>query len=116
VNPLLKRLANKQQHGRKSEKRVAKLMGARLTPGSGAIDGAKGDAVLPNFLVEMKATVNGSYSLKKETLNKITQEAMARNKVPLLMVSFVIGSGTKLHNGDWACLPLWFLKQQGLIE
>ncbi len=112
-NPLIERLG-KSKHGTRSERRVAKRLGARVRPGSGAMQGAKGDSVLPKLLVESKATINGSLSLKKQWLDKITREALASNRAPALSVSFVRPSGEAVPHGDWIVLPLWLARSVGL--
>ena len=65
-NPYLDRLAAAatNAHGKKSEKRVAKKMGARLHPNSGAMAGAKSDASLPDFRLEMKSTMTQAMLLE----------------------------------------------------
>lgn len=114
-NPLLSRY-DKRLHGTKSERRIAKNIGARRNAGSGAIEGLKGDSSLANLLIESKATVNGSLSLKKEWLDKITREALAQNKNPALTISFVTGSGESLPGGDFLVIPLWLAKTLGLVQ
>ena len=113
-NPYLRRLAgrSKGHHGNKSEKRVSKLFeGAKSVPGSGALLGAKGDTRLPKFLVESKATINASYSLKKETLDKIAKEASDINLFPALTVSFTDPEGKSKPQGDWVLMPLYAFKE-----
>lgn len=109
-NPLLRRQARIGEHGRKSEKRIAKKLGGRRTPASGAMAGAKGDTVLPDFLLESKATSGVSFSLRKEVLDKITREALEKNKVPAVSISFTPLSGEARQNGDWVAIPLWAFK------
>jgi hypothetical protein len=105
-NPLLDRYA-KGRHGTRSERRVAKKMKARLTPGSGSKAWAKGDSVLPDLLIESKATIYDSMVLKHSFLRKITKEALETNRVPALTASFVTSSGEKKLDGDWIMVPLW---------
>jgi len=98
------------EHGRRSEKRVAKSMGMKLTPASGALPGAKGDFRDGTYLVEAKSTVKDSISIKHAWLQKISQEAMNTNRVPLLHISFVVGSGQAKSEGDWIAVPAWWWK------
>lgn len=88
--------------GRKSEKRVAKSLGAKIRPASGAMPGAKGDMVHDKkWLVEAKSTVHDTMPLDYRWLGKIAHEAMLEGKSPALTVSFVDNAG-KAHNfGDW---------------
>lgn len=90
--------------GRMSEKKVARSLGGRLTPASGAMDGAKGDIVLEDFLIEAKSTVNESVSIKYSWLGKICTEAMMDTKKPALSVRFVTGDGRAVRDGDWVML------------
>lgn len=102
MNSALKRLQQQEnKHGRKSEKKTSKRFGARLRPGSGAMPGAKGDFVLPDFLFEAKATVNDSLGLKKAWLDKITGEALEIGREPALTVTFVDPNGAPLPRGTW---------------
>lgn len=110
TNPYLNRNKNdKGNHGRRAEKRHAKEVGARLTPGSGALDGAKSDMVRKgldiSLRIESKSTVNESVSLKREWLTKITREALDTNCQPILLLSFVTGSGEPKKDGDWVVMP-----------
>lgn len=111
-NPLLARYG-KPRHGQRSERRVAKKLGSRPNPGSGALPGAKGDVTRPKFLIELKATGKESYRIEKKVLDKIKKEALDKNRVPALGVSFVTESGEARENGDWIALPLWFFRAQG---
>jgi len=81
-NPYLNRLANagKNAHGKKSEKRVAKSMGAKLHPNSGAMRGAKSDASMPKFRLEMKSSTTQTLPIEMAWLVKITQEALAMGR------------------------------------
>jgi hypothetical protein len=107
-NPFLERVAKagKSAHGKRSEARVAKSLGARLTPASGALDSAKGDFKLSTILGEAKSTINASISIEYDWLLKIAHEALYQGKTPALTVSFVNGNGTVKHNGDWVLIPL----------
>lgn len=104
MNILLRRFA-KVDHGTTSEKRVGKDLGARLTPASGAMSGAKGDMVLPTLLVEAKATIKSSISIQYSWLVKIMTEALNTNRQPAVTISFVDPQGKPLHVGDWVMIP-----------
>jgi len=105
-NPFLRRLTRSNTaHGRASEKRIAKSTGGRLTPGSGAFDGAKADISRGDILIECKSTIRASLSLKYEWLQKITREAKGTNQMPAVTISFVTGSGEAKPDGDWVLIP-----------
>lgn len=96
-------------HGRVSEKRVAGSLGARLTPNSGAMAGAKSDSRVrgtTNYQIESKSTTGKTISIEHEWLAKITREALATAAVPVLTVSFVAPTGKGLPVGDWVMIPL----------
>ena len=100
-------------HGNTSERRVAKKMGSRLQPASGALVHAKSDARLKgvkmDFRIESKATVNMTLPLQMEWLTKITSESMADSSVPAVSISFVDATGRprSARNADWVLIPLW---------
>lgn len=102
-------------HGRLSERRVARVLGARQTPASGALCGAKGDATLEckdyRFRIESKATANKSLGVKYEWLEKITKEALETNRLPALTVSFVTPGGVECSNGDWVMIPRYLFQE-----
>lgn len=112
-NPYLDRVAKagKSAHGKKSEARVAKSIGARTTPASGALQSAKGDFKTANVLGEAKSTVNASIGIEYDWLLKISHEATFQGKTPILTVSFVNGNGSVKRNGDWVMMPLTFYNE-----
>lgn len=100
------------------ERTVARSLGGRVRPASGALPGAKGDVSGVRVgewetLVECKRTTNKSLSVKAEWLAKITAEAGTR--IPLLSIEFdesVIFSaerrlqaGTGRTENRWVCMP-----------
>jgi len=108
TNPYLNR---REKHaigkaGRKSEKRLAKTLGARQRPASGAMVGAKGDISFNNILLEAKSTTRNSISIKLAWLLKITHEARSEDKIPALSLSFTRANGNPYPDGEWVALPL----------
>jgi len=103
ANPF-RRSRPKVNAGRPSEKNTAKRLGGRLTPASGAVEGAKGDIVLDDFLVEAKSTIKNSISLKLDWLLKITGEARKVGKTPALAITFTTGNGRPVHNGRYVII------------
>ena len=97
--------------GRKSEVRVAKEMGGRVRPASGAMEGAKGDVDLGNVLLEAKSTVHASISIKHDWLIKISREARSEGKTPALSVSFVDPNGKDVKDGDWVLIPAYKFRE-----
>lgn len=105
--PYLKRAQtpDKGSAGRKAENSLAKRLGGTTTPGSGNLDGAKGDVKVANFLVENKTSLNDSFSVKKDHLYKIYQEALELGKVPALAFQFVRSDGNSDKRDRWVCVP-----------
>ena len=89
------------KHGQKSERKTAKRLGGRPRPGSGSVAGAKGDILLPDYLVENKSTEHRSISLKLDWLDKISVEAREEGKVPALAIQFVDKAGNSKKRGRW---------------
>ena len=104
MNPYLKRQL-RPTHGQKAERRAAKRLGGRLTPASGAIDGAKGDIVKRLFLIESKATQKLSLALKLEWLAKIAKEALDAQRDPAVAIQFVDSQGRSALGGRWVLIP-----------
>ena len=109
-NPYLNRLASAgtNAHGKKSERKVAKQIGARLHPNSGAMRGAKSDASKGEFRLEMKSTVNQTIALDIGWLVKIAQEALDHGQQPAIVVSFVDAQGVSRlkQYADWVVMPM----------
>lgn len=105
----------KNQHGKKSEARLAQDLGMRSTRASGALVFDKGDATFSATIndkvfkgrMECKSTVNQSMSLKKSWLDKIASETTANGEIPVLSLSFVDHDGDPQDfNSDWVAMPL----------
>lgn len=95
---------NNKKEAQKRERGLAKRFGGKATPNSGAIEGFRGDVILDKYLVEDKFTNQKGYSLKLETLSKITKEAYEANREPLFIVEF--RQGIKHGNPkEWALIP-----------
>lgn len=111
-NPFLDRQAARadNDHGSTSEKRVAKAMGSRLTPASGALARFKSDATMAKagrkYQIESKSTDKAFMRLDLEWLAKVAREAMEKKSTPVLTLSFVRADGKSLPCGDWAMMPL----------
>jgi hypothetical protein len=109
-NPYLDRLAaaGTNAHGKKSERRVAKTMGARLHANSGATRAAKSDASLLQFRLEMKSTITQAMVLEMAWLVKIAQEALDHGQSPAVALSFVDAHGKPRmkHYAEWVVLPM----------
>lgn len=105
---------DKGSHGRRAESLVAKRLGGKVQPGSGAIAGAKGDVKVDakyDFLIENKASSGKSFSLPKDWLYKISREAVAQNRVPALAFQFTDAAGRSDRMDRYVILPEWLFQE-----
>lgn len=74
------------------EKQIAKNVGGRRTANSGATMFSKGDVVTKDWMFEAKTCMKeqDSFSIKKEWLDKLKQEAFGNNK-PFYSLVFNFG-------------------------
>jgi len=72
----------------KQEKRLAKDLGAKRTPKSGAIATSPSDMIKGQYVLESKATSKKSINLKKEWLAQLKQNPMLLDKIPVLIIEF----------------------------
>lgn len=106
-SPYLRRVKKRNlgHAGREAEAKLAKRMKGELQMGSGNKEGAKGDVVLDDVLIENKSTTNDSFVLQLEYLLKIYQEALELNKRPALAVQFTTMTGLSAKRGRWVLVP-----------
>ena len=72
----------------KQEKRLAKDIGARRTPQSGAQDTSPTDMIAGNYIIESKATKGKSINVKEEWLSSLKYSPMHMGKIPTLILEF----------------------------
>lgn len=72
----------------KQEKKLAKDLGAKRVPQSGAQATSPNDMVLGNYVIESKATGGKSISLKNEWLSQVKQSPINFGKIPTLVLEF----------------------------
>ena len=76
-----------RRKSQKQENRIAKELGGKTTPGSGAQWHSKGDVKAENYLIEAKYTDEAHYPLSLPILTKIEKEALRENfRIPVLYV------------------------------
>ena len=74
------------------EKKVAKEIGGRVTPASGALWGSKADVRNSRFLVECKTTEKSQYPLNYSTWEKIRHEALNDGfREPIMCIDLLDG-------------------------
>lgn len=83
---------NTRKFSSKQEKCVAKSLGGRVQPNSGATPFLKGDVTTEDWLVECKTqlTNKNSFTIKKEWLEKLEEERFAMRK-PNMTLAFNFG-------------------------
>ena len=79
---------NNKKVSQKLEKNLAKKLGGRATPGSGAFDFHKGDVKTKDFLLEHKFTNASFYRLNVQTWLKIKNEAFSQKRLPAMEIVF----------------------------
>lgn len=85
------------------EEEAAKIFGGERHRGSGALTGLKSDASSKDFQIECKQTEKESMRLELKWLEKITNEAVGKQKIPALHIRF-----TECRNvaaKDWVMVP-----------
>jgi hypothetical protein len=75
-----------KKKSQKLEKSLARNLGGKTTPGSGAFGFYKGDVTSDLWLAEHKYTDKSKYRLTLKTWQKIKNEAYDRNKLPLMEI------------------------------
>jgi len=101
MESLFEKRMNKGCTGRKAEAKAGKRLNAMVNPGSGALDGLKGDLTTGNFLIESKSTQKASISIKDAWLRKIQKEALEKNRDPALLIQFTDATGEIQKDGAW---------------
>lgn len=89
----------------KQERRLAKSLGGRTTPGSGS-GVIKGDVLTKGEMVEAKTTSKSQYTLKLLDLKKLENEAKMAGKRPLFILQIEDTSKVFLFHNEWVLLPM----------
>lgn len=111
ISPFLRRVNNRDSGyaGRRAEGFAAKRMKGVSQPGSGAIPGAKGDFKVEfsteSFLVENKTVKGDSFSIRRDHLLKVYQEALEQSRLPALAFQFVTTTGASEKRDRWVSIP-----------
>lgn len=86
-----------QDRGRNYEKRLAKKLGTKPQPASGALPFRKEDIELDDYLVQVKHTTKKSYTLKADDLKILVTNAAKIGKIPVMII--------KLDGREWQLTP-----------
>lgn len=73
----------------KQEKKLAKDIGAKRTPQSGAQDTSPSDMIKGNYIIESKSTQGKSLSVREDWLRTLKYSPMHLGKIPTLIIEFV---------------------------
>ncbi len=76
-----------QDKGRRYEKKLAKKLGVKPQPASGALPFYKEDIEFGDFLIQVKHTTKKSYTVKLDDLNALRRNAVKVGKHPMLVLS-----------------------------
>jgi len=76
-----------QEKGRRYERKLAKRLGVKPQPASGALPFYKEDIETDEFLIQVKHTTKKSYTVKLEDLNALRRNAAKVGKIPMLYLS-----------------------------
>lgn len=90
---------SKRNRSKRSEKSLAKKLGGRVQPASGALPVAslKGDVVTDRFCVDDKTTLSASFSVKVADIRKIERQAFQMRRLPVMSVQFENYGNTRVY-------------------
>jgi len=91
------------------EKDLARELGGRRVPASGAIAHLPGDIYTDEFLIDSKNTEKNTIPLKVVDLAKIHREARDGDKLGHLILTFIE------HDIHWAVVPEKYTKIEGYV-
>ena len=103
LTPACYRKLTNRERSQLQEKKMAKALGGRVQPASGALPYYKGDIKADRYLIEAKTTTKKSYTLTRALLGKIDSEAENIRKTPVLALSFE--SMPAPIPKDWVLIP-----------
>ncbi len=99
----------------KQECRVAKLVGGKNTPASGAKE-IKGDVRLKGLLrIECKATEKSIYLLSYRVIDKIKEQALSCAELPCVQVDFIGDISKKVYIMEMFTLPEDLINRYQLV-
>lgn len=92
---------------RRQEERLAAVSSGRRVPGSGASLYARGDVKTDRYLIEAKQTEHDSIRVTWAWLEKITRQALAAQRVPVLAIEVRCKAPRDvLTEAEWVCVPM----------
>lgn len=73
---------------RLQERKAAATYGGKVTPGSGNQWFKKADVQTSQMIIECKATMKNSYTIKADDLAKLNTQAVLEDKLPVFEIQF----------------------------
>jgi hypothetical protein len=100
--PKSKKDKNVKTFANAREKKLAKKLGAKLTPNSGSLTHFKGDLFTANELVDLKSTQKSQIVITVSMLQKLVDDAFTMGREPVLVLDF---PNSDLVNKQWILFP-----------
>lgn len=75
-----------QEEGRRLESKIAKKVGGRVQPGSGAFPNMREDIETRKQLIQLKRTTKKQYTLKLDDLETLRTNAIKKGKEPIFII------------------------------
>ena len=94
---------NVKDYGNRNEKEIAKEIGAKRTPNSGATPFMKGDMFMGKVMFDIKSTKHNQFILTVDTLAKLEEDAFSNRKIPVLLLNFT--NVKKTMSKRWVVIP-----------
>jgi hypothetical protein len=98
-----KRRNSVKHEANETEKELAKVLGGKRQPMSGALPGHKGDIMMEEFLLDSKQTRSNILNVTTRDLTKISDEAHQMSKFPGLVMTLQTPIQTP---STWVAIPL----------
>lgn len=85
---LVESVEGAKDFGNRQEQKIAKDIGAKRTPNSGATPFMKGDMFKGKIMFDVKSTKHGQFILTTDVLEKLESDAFTNGKIPVLLLNF----------------------------
>ncbi len=100
------------KRAREIEFDIAKALGMKRVPLSGAAWHSKEDIESPTRIGQVKATMSKSYSIQRSDLQELVKHGRRYNKRPLFVIAFdPDGTGPLDEDDVWIAIPLSSMKR-----
>lgn len=99
---------SKLQKSRLQEQALARLFGARVQSGSGNHAENPNDNWSPKILLEAKYTDNASFTVHKNVLDSLEENALNRGKTPVFVFGFADADRVRTN---WVAIPIEYANE-----